>query len=47
MEREFEADLKPREIQTMQVGLQPEIYEAYCPVGNHEGQGMTQSLTVI
>jgi plastocyanin len=46
LEQEFEEDLQPGESQTMQVDLQPGEYTIYCPVGDHEQQGMELTLTV-
>lgn len=46
IEEEFAADLKAGETQTLELNLQPGTYKVYCPVSNHEGQGMTTELTV-
>lgn len=46
IEEEFEEDLAPGESQTLELDLQPGTYKVYCPVGDHEGQGMTTELTV-
>jgi len=40
------ANLAGGESQTLEVDLQPGTYKVYCPVGNHEGQGMTTEVTV-
>ena len=46
IEEEFDENLQPGETQTLEVELEPGTYEVYCPVGNHEGQGMTTEVTV-
>jgi uncharacterized cupredoxin-like copper-binding protein len=46
IEQEFETDLAPGETRTMEVELQPGIYEIYCPVAGHAELGMALELTV-
>ena len=46
IEEEFEENLAPGETQTLNIELEPGTYEVYCPVGDHQGQGMTTELTV-
>jgi len=46
IEEELEATLQPGETATLTVDLAAGSYEAYCPVGNHKGQGMELDLTV-
>jgi plastocyanin len=33
-------------VSTVTADLEPGEYEYYCPVGNHEAEGMTGTLTV-
>ncbi len=46
IEEEFEENLTPGETKTLTVDLMPGTYEVYCPVGNHEDEGMTTELAV-
>jgi len=46
IEEEFEENLRPGEVKEMTLDLQPGTYTVYCPVGNHEDQGMALELTV-
>jgi glucose/arabinose dehydrogenase/uncharacterized cupredoxin-like copper-binding protein len=46
IEQEFETDLQPGEIRTMEINLLPGEYEVYCPVGDHREHGMELTLTV-
>ncbi len=46
IEEEFKENLRPGETKEMTLDLQPGTYEVYCPVGNHEDQGMLLELTV-
>ncbi len=46
IEEAFETNLDPGVTQTMQLDLAPGTYEVYCPVGNHQDQGMEMQLTV-
>ena len=46
IEEELPANLQPGESGTLEVDLEPGTYEVYCPVGNHEAQGMRVELTV-
>ncbi|HEY8445634.1 MAG TPA: cupredoxin domain-containing protein [Thermomicrobiales bacterium] len=46
IEEEFEDDLQPGETREMIVDLQPGTYEIYCPVDDHEDEGMRLDLTV-
>jgi plastocyanin len=46
IEQAFETNLSPGETQTMQLDLAPGTYVVYCPVGNHQDQGMELQLTV-
>lgn len=47
IERELERPLKPLEVATLQVDLQPGTYEVYCPYENHdEKHNMRTQLTV-
>lgn len=46
IEEEFEENLKPGETKTLTVDLALGTYEVYCPVGNHEDEGMTTELAV-
>ncbi|HZB43760.1 MAG TPA: cupredoxin domain-containing protein [Pyrinomonadaceae bacterium] len=46
VKKKFDANPKPGETKTLQVELRPGTYKVYCPVGNHEGRGMTLNLTV-
>jgi plastocyanin len=45
LEEETE-DIAPGESATLRVDLPAGTYELYCPIGNHEDQGMTGTLTV-
>jgi plastocyanin len=47
IEKEFEENLEPGEIETMIVDLEPGEYRIYCPVGNHAEQGMELTLSVV
>jgi uncharacterized cupredoxin-like copper-binding protein len=38
--------VKPQETEKLQVTLQAGDYKVYCPIGSHEGKGMTKKLTV-
>ena len=40
------AKLGPGESEDLTVTLQAGTYKLYCPVGNHESQGMTLDITV-
>ena len=42
----LETNLAEGETGTLQVDLTPGTYKVYCPVGNHEEQGMVLELTV-
>lgn len=46
IEMGFEEDLQPGEAGVLQVDLAPGEYTVYCPVGDHEQQGMVLTLTV-
>ncbi len=46
LEEEFDENLKPGETKTLTLDLAPGTYEVYCPVGNHEDQGMMTELAV-
>ena len=46
IEEEFDENLRPGETKPMELDLAPGTYEVYCPVGNHEDQGMSLELTV-
>lgn len=46
MAQGFEVNLLPGETRDLQVDLQPGIYHIYCPVEDHEGQGMSVDLEV-
>jgi hypothetical protein len=46
IEESFPTDLQPGETRTLTVELQPGTYHVYCPVGDHEDQGMTLDLEV-
>lgn len=46
MEKKLGSDLGPGETKTLQADLKPGAYEAYCPVANHKGRGMSLKLTV-
>lgn len=39
-------EVPPGESAEFEVNLEPGTYELYCPVGNHEGLGMTGTVTV-
>jgi plastocyanin len=45
LEEETE-DIAPGESATLKVELERGTYELYCPIGDHEEQGMTGELTV-
>ena len=45
LEEETE-DIEPGQSATLKVELAEGTYELYCPIGNHEDQGMTGELTV-
>lgn len=38
--------IEPGETTELTVTLEPGTYELYCPVGNHQDQGMTVEITV-
>lgn len=40
------AALQPGQMATLRGGLQPGVYDVYCPIGNHAEQGMRLLLTV-
>jgi hypothetical protein len=46
VEEELAANLQPGETGMLEVDLEPGTYEVYCPVDNHEGEGMALQLTV-
>jgi uncharacterized cupredoxin-like copper-binding protein len=46
VEESFPTDLQPGETRSMTVELQPGTYHVYCPVGDHEEQGMELELEV-
>jgi glucose/arabinose dehydrogenase/uncharacterized cupredoxin-like copper-binding protein len=46
IEEELPENLAPGASGTLTVALEPGTYEVYCPVGNHENQGMLVELTV-
>ena len=46
IEEELPENLAPGASGTLMVDLAPGTYEVYCPVGNHEDQGMRVELTV-
>ena len=46
IEEALEPHLQPGETGELTVDLQPGSYEAYCPIGNHQEQGMSVELTV-
>jgi uncharacterized cupredoxin-like copper-binding protein len=46
IEEELPENLAPGASGTLTVDLAPGTYEVYCPVGNHEGEGMRLELTV-
>jgi uncharacterized cupredoxin-like copper-binding protein len=46
IEEELPENLAPGASGTLTVDLAPGTYEVYCPVGNHENQGMLLELTV-
>jgi Cu-Zn family superoxide dismutase len=45
-ETEFDANLEPGEADVLEVNLSPGTYEIYCPVGDHEQEGMQLELRV-
>ena len=46
IEEELPQNLAPGQSGTLSLDLAPGTYEVYCPVGNHENQGMRLELTV-
>jgi uncharacterized cupredoxin-like copper-binding protein len=46
IEKKFFADLAPDETKVLHVTLKPGAYKVYCPVKDHEGEGMKLNLTV-
>ena len=46
IEEELPENLAPGATGTLTVDLAPGTYEVYCPVGNHEDEGMRVELTV-
>jgi uncharacterized cupredoxin-like copper-binding protein len=46
LEEELEPHLQPGESGTLTVDLPVGTYEVYCPVADHQAQGMTMQLTV-
>lgn len=47
IEKKLERPLKPLEVATLQVDLQPGTYQVYCPYENHDTEhGMRTQLTV-
>ncbi len=46
IEEELPENLAPGATGTLTVDLAPGTYEVYCPVGNHEDEGMRLELTV-
>lgn len=43
----FDEPLQPGETLTLTTSLQPGVYDIFCPVGNHESEGMELSIQVI
>ncbi len=46
LERSFPSDLRPGEVRTLTVDLEPGTYDVYCPVADHARRGMSRQLTV-
>lgn len=46
IEKKFFAAVSPDETKVLHVDLKPGTYKVYCPVKDHEGDGMKLSLTV-
>ena len=46
IDKKFTANLGPDETKVLQVDLKPGTYKVYCPVGDHEAEGMKLSVTV-
>lgn len=46
IEKKFVANLSPDETKVLNVDLKPGTYKIYCPVKDHEGEGMKMNLTV-
>lgn len=46
IEKKFLLSLSPQETKVLHVDLKPGSYSAYCPVKDHDAEGMKVSLTV-
>ena len=46
VEAVLDANLEPGQSGTLEVELAAGTYEVYCPVGNHEAEGMRLEVTV-
>ena len=46
IEEAFDENLEPGKTRMMELDLEPGTYEVYCPVGDHEAEGMALELTV-
>jgi hypothetical protein len=46
MEHVLESNLSPGATDNLRVDLRAGTYQVYCPVGDHEDQGMSRTLTV-
>jgi len=45
IEKKFMINLSPDETKVLHVDLKPGSYKVYCPVGDHESEGMKTTLT--
>jgi uncharacterized cupredoxin-like copper-binding protein len=46
IEKKFFADIPPADTKVLHVDLKPGTYKVYCPVEDHEKEGMKLTLTV-
>ena len=46
IERELDSPLQPGESANLTVSLQPGTYTVYCPVGNHQEEGMETEVEI-
>lgn len=46
IEKKFFTDIAPDESKVLHVDLRPGTYKVYCPIGDHNEEGMNTTLTV-